>query len=202
MPKGLTYIKFIIIWEEKKMKKIEVGIINFWKWVFIAISIVAVFAVGVRLYKATSFRNDCTVHIWRAEDAPNAEVASEELSIAITAMEEYGFTKGKVTGIIEEENSIGYCYQTLIKFKNEFESFDVDIESDVYNVELNALQSRLTENRPPYLISLGSMYLVWIYGLILLVWIIILFIFLYVRDSYRKTDTMTLKLPSVRKKTT
>lgn len=184
------------------MKKIEVNIIKFWKWVFIAISIVAVFAVGVRFYRATNFRNDCTVHIWRAEDAPNAEVASEELSIAITAMEEYGFTKGKVTGIIEEENSIGYCYQTLIKFKNEFESFDVDIESDVYNVELNALQSRLKENRPPHFISLGSMYLVWVYLFILLVWFIILCVFIYVLDSYYCLDTMTLKIPTFRKKTT
>lgn len=184
------------------MKKIEVNIINFWKWVFIAISIVAVFAVGVRLYKATSFRNDCTVHISRAEKAPNAEVASEELSIAITAMEEYGFTKGKVTGIIEEDNSIGYYYQTLIDFRNELEAFDVDIESDVYNVELNALQSRLKENETPYLISLGSMYLVWIYALIILTWIISLIIFIYVHDTYNYSDTMTLPLPTFRKKKT
>lgn len=184
------------------MKKIEVNIINFWKWVFIAISIVAVFAFGVRLYKATSFRNDCTVHIFRAEDAPNAEVAAKELSIAITAMEEYGFTKGKVIGIIEEDNSIGYCYQTLIDFRNELEAFDVDIESDVYNVELNALQSRLKENEPPYLISLGSMYLVWIYAFILLVWVIILFVFVYVYDKHYYSDTMTLPLPTSGKKKT
>lgn len=184
------------------MKKIKVRIINFWKWVFIAISIVTVFAVGVRFYRAINFRNDCTVHIFRAEDAPNAKVASEELSIAIAAMEEYGFTEGRVSGIIEEDNSIGYCYQTLIKFQNEFETFDVDVESDVYNVELNALQLRLQENRPPYLISIGSMYLVWIYAFILLMWIISLCIFLYVSDNHCYSDTMTLSLPSFRKKTT
>lgn len=184
------------------MKKIEVNIINFWKWVFIAVSIVAVFAVGVRFYKAASFRNDCTVHIFRAEDAPNAKIASKELSIAIAAMEEYGFTEGRVTGIIEEKNSIGYCYQTLIDFRNELEAFDIDIESDVYNVELNALQSRLKENEPPYLISLGSMYLVWIYAFILLVWVIILIVFAYVYNEHYYSDTMTLKLPTFKKRTT
>lgn len=184
------------------MKKIEVGIINFWKWVFIAISIVAVLAVSLRFYKAISFRNDCTVHIFRAEDAPNAEVAAKELSIAIKAMEEYGFTEGKVSGIVEEDNSIGYCYQTLMDFRNELEAFDVDIESDVYNVELNALQSRLAENEPPYLISIGSMYLVWAYAFILLVWIIILIIFVYVWDEHFSSDTMTLKIPTFRKTTT
>lgn len=184
------------------MKKIEVNITNFWKWVFIAVSIVAVFAVGVRSYKAINFRNDCTIHIFRAEDAPNAKVASEELSIAIAAMEEYGFTEGRVSGIIEEDNSIGYCYQTLIKFQNEFETFDVDVESDVYNVELNALQLRLQENEPPYLISVGSMYLVWIYAFILLVWVIILCIFLHVNDKYLGTEKMTLYLPFKKKKTT
>lgn len=182
------------------MKKIEVGIINFWKWVFIAISIVAVLAISFRFYKAISFRNDCTVHIFRAEDAPNAEVAAKELSIAITAMEEYGFTEGKVSGIVEEDNSIGYCYQTLIDFRNELEAFDVDIESDVYNVELNALQSRLKENEPPHFISLGSMYIVWVYLFVLLVWAIILCVFIYVHDNYYNSDT--IKIPTFMKKKT
>lgn len=181
------------------MKKIEVYLSDVLKTMFIVISITCACLIGIRLAKEVEFNNNCGYYFERAEKAPNAETACEAMKIGISYMESKGLTYGQTYGFIEEKNTIGIFYETMVKFKDEFASFDVSTESEVYNVELNSLQERMAMNTIPYFISMGSKYLVWVYMAGLVMWCIVLLMFLYCLE-YRENKKIYVYIPVLVKK--
>lgn len=184
------------------MKKIRIRINKFWNTLWVIFSIFAVVAVGVRLVFAANFHKECTSHFTNALHATTAEIAFQELSVAIYTMEDYGYTDGPILGIFEE-NAVGFCYSNLLNFKEELENFDsTNKYTEVYNLELNALQERLGCNEPPYLISLGSIYYRWAYISVMLGWFIVSIAYWLIESNHYDSETFSVWVPhfSLKKK--
>lgn len=189
------------------MKKIKVDICFFMTGITIFVGIIFVVLCGIRIARAISFQKNCENYINHAENAPNAEVAAEQLEIAILEMERLGLIEGDPMFICPEKNSIGYSYNTLVEFKEGFEAFDVDVDSEVYNVELNAMQTRLQNNSLPFMISLRSKGLSLTYALSWIVFIVCACMLVYVESKYdhwrykfQPLWEVTLYIPSFSKK--
>lgn len=183
------------------MKTVKIHIKDFWAIVLAIICVItAVFAV-IRFTKAINYRNNVTVHVWNAGKAATAEIAQEELEIAITQMETLGYTSGKALGFLEEENSIGFYYGNLIGFSEELKKFNENTNPEVYNVELCKLQERMNLNEAPYFISLGSSVAAKLYLLLYVLLSVTLLVYWAVDAEYSyREEYYEIKVPTFSKK--
>lgn len=178
------------------MKEIKINKAAFWGSAFFIITSILSVMLVLRVIWTNTYRINVTQHIENAGKAATVEVAIEELETALSGAKKYGMTTGRGV-IFDQKNAIDFYYKNMNGFLESLKNFEAEVNPDIYQVELNALQERMGENIAPYGISYRSKVVFTIYKVLWILEIITVIGGCIIYEKGQEEQYYTIRLPQM-----